>query len=304
MRTPRLSIKAAALRSLGLLTCSAACFATLDTTAKQVTQGVPVIMALWFLFLIQTIAYAVLVLGSGRKALLPTAHVGSQIARGALLLGVQTLAFLSLAYLPVGEFTAVAMLTPLLVTLLAGRLLGERVSAARIALVLGGFAGTLVIVRPGSAMLGWAILLPLGLVAVNAAYQLLTSWMSRSQDTFITLLWTSAVCLLLLTPVAIYVWTPLPSGKAAFGLAVMGVAATSGNLFFVRAFSGVGAASLMPYMYLQIGFGIVGGWLVFSHVPDAMAWLGMGMIALCGVAGGVLTLWEGRKTVAPVQESK
>jgi len=50
----------------------------------------------------------------------------------------------------------------------------------------------------------------------------------------------------------------------------------------------------MPYMYLQIGFGILGGWLVFDHVPDFWALVGMGMIAACGVAGGLLTLYETR----------
>jgi drug/metabolite transporter (DMT)-like permease len=51
----------------------------------------------------------------------------------------------------------------------------------------------------------------------------------------------------------------------------------------------------MPYMYLQIGFGILGGWLVFDHVPDFWALVGMAMIAACGVAGGWLTLHESRR---------
>ena len=74
----------------------------------------------------------------------------------------------------------------------------------------------------------------------------------------------------------------------------MGVAAAAGNLFFILAFERAPAATLMPYMYLQIGFGILGGWLVFDHVPDFWALLGMGMIAACGAAGGLLTLYEAR----------
>jgi drug/metabolite transporter (DMT)-like permease len=287
-----------AWRSLALVGCACACFATLDTTAKRVTESLPLPIALWFLFLFQTLAYATLVVGSGRLALMRRAHWGAQLGRGALLLGVQTLAFLSLRYLPVGEFTAVAMLTPLLVTLLAGRMLGEHVSWYRIALVLGGFAGTLVIVRPGDAMLGWAIALPLALVAANAAYQLLTSWMGRTQDTWVTLLCTSAVCLVLLTPLLVLQGGGPGNGPSSslpiWGLLLMGLAATSGNVLFVKAFESASANSLMPYMYLQIGFGILGGWWVFNHVPDTPSLLGMAMIAACGVVGGILSLWEAK----------
>jgi len=285
----------AAWRSLALIGCACACFATLDTTAKKVTESVPLPLALWFLFLFQTVAYGGLVLHGGRRRLLRDALLGPQLARGALLLGVQTLAFLSLQVLPVGEFTAVAMLTPLLVTLLAGRMLGEHVSWYRIALVLGGFAGTLVIVRPGQAMLGWAIVLPLALVATNAGYQLLTSWMGRTQNTWITLFCTSAVCWLLLTPIVVWQNMPFHGSLPLTGLLLMGLAATSGNVLFVKAFEGATANSLMPYMYLQIGFGILGGWWVFDHVPDAFSLVGMALIAACGVAGGVLSALEARR---------
>ena len=292
MRYPRFKINAQVLRSLGLLTCATACFATLDTASKQVTQTVPVTMALWFLFLFQATAYVGLIFYTGKYKLLSRANLTAQISRGALMVGLQGLAMLSLAFLPVGEFTAIAMLTPLLVTLLAGHFLGEKVSFLRVMLVLCGFLATVVIIRPGGAMLGWAIIFPLAMLAVNAAYQLLTSWMSRTQDTYITLLCTSTVSALLITPVAIYTWTPMTDWAPLTGLLVMGAAATCGNLFFVRAFRGVAAASLMPYMYLQIGFGILGGWLVFNHVPDGIAWLGMAAIACCGVAGGFLTQLE------------
>jgi drug/metabolite transporter (DMT)-like permease len=50
----------------------------------------------------------------------------------------------------------------------------------------------------------------------------------------------------------------------------------------------------MPYMYLQIGFAMLGGWIMFDHVPDHVSLLGIGLIALCGTASGLLTLWESR----------
>ena len=282
---------------LAYLIAAVACFAVLDTTTKWVTgtQQVPLWTALWALFAIQAVLYAVLVVATGRLPLLRASHKGAQLLRGVLLLGVQTLVFLSLGLMPVGEFTAVAMTTPLLVTLLAGPLLGERVSWHRVLLVLGGFAGTLIIVRPGSGAVGWVLLVPLALVLVNAGYQLLTSWMTRSQDILVTLLCTSSVCLLLTSAMVVKSWAPPSDLHSLAGLLLMGVAASVGNLLFVRAFERSAAACLMPFMYLQIGFGVLGGVLVFSHVPDPTALLGIALIAGCGVAGAVLTLHESRQ---------
>jgi drug/metabolite transporter (DMT)-like permease len=91
-----------------------------------------------------------------------------------------------------------------------------------------------------------------------------------------------------------WVWQPVTDLHLWLGLLVMGLAAAAGNLLFVLAFERAPAATLMPYMYLQIGFGIVGGWLVFDHMPDFWALTGMGMIAACGVAGAWLTVYEAR----------
>jgi drug/metabolite transporter (DMT)-like permease len=289
-------VNPSAIGGLFLLIAALSCFAILDTTTKVVTESVPLLMALWVLFLVQTVAAGGYVLLTRDRASLKTNHMGLHLTRGALLLTVQILAFLSLRYLPVGEYTAMAMTTPLLVTLLASRFLGEHVSVVRLALVAGGLAGTLVIVRPGSNAIGWAMLLPLCLVIVNAAYQLLTSRMARTEDAVTTLFYTCLTALVLMSLPLAWFWVPVSSLSLSLwlGLLLMGIAAAGGNLLFILAFERVPAANLMPYMYLQIGFGILGGWLVFDHVPDFWALVGMGAVVACGVAGGLLTLNEAR----------
>jgi drug/metabolite transporter (DMT)-like permease len=82
---------------------------------------------------------------------------------------------------------------------------------------------------------------------------------------------------------------------------LMGVAAAFGNLLFIMAFERAPAATLMPYQYLQIGMGLIGGWLMFDHVPDFWASVGIGMVVLFGVAGGLLTLHEKHLHQQPVQ---
>ena len=230
-------IKPSAVGGLILLVAALSCFAVLDTMTKRVTASVPLLMALWVLFLVQTVAAGAYVLLIRDRARLKTTHMGLHLTRGALMLTVQMLAFFSLHYLPVGEFTAMAMTTPLLVTLLASRFLGEHVSVFRLALVAGGLAGTLVIVRPGSNALGWAILLPLALVLVNTAFQLLASKMARTEDAITTLFYTCLTALVLTSLPLAWVWVPVSGIGLWLGLLFMGIAAAGGNLLFILALS-------------------------------------------------------------------
>jgi drug/metabolite transporter (DMT)-like permease len=52
-------------------------------------------------------------------------------------------------------------------------------------------------------------------------------------------------------------------------------------------------------MYAQIGFGVLGGWIVFNHLPDQWTFVGMGLIALCGALGAWLTVRENRIVIQP-----
>jgi drug/metabolite transporter (DMT)-like permease len=228
---------------------------------------------------------------------LRTANPRFQVARGALLLGSSVFSFLSLRYMPVGEFTAILMLSPLLITLLASTSLGETVSPVRWTLVAGGFAGTLVIIRPGAETFSWASVLPLGLVATNAAYQILTSKMSRIEDPVTTHLYTGWIGTLLASLALPFVWTTLPSGALWGWMALMGFMGTVGHFMLILAYQRSPAATLTPYLYAQIGFGTLGGWLVFSHVPDHYSRLGILMIAVCGAVGAVLAVRESRTPV-------
>ena len=291
------SINARALAGIALVIAAVACFALLDTTTKRVTAEVPLLMAVWARNFFQALFTSALVLPKQGLSVLKTDRLGMQITRGLLMITVTMLAFSSLSVMPVGEFTAIAMTTPLLVTLLAARLLGEHVSSSRIALVLGGFLGTAIIVRPnGNAVSwnSWHMLLPLGLVIANAAFQLLTSKMARTESTMTTQFYTSWVGALLSSVPLIWFWTPMADPYLWAGMLLMGVAGAVGHILMIMSFARSPAATLMPFMYLQIGFAMLGGWIVFDHIPDHVSLIGMGLIAACGTAGGLLTLIETR----------
>ncbi len=284
-----------ALLGIILLLMAVMCFAALDTTSKHVTAVVPLLVAVWARYFFQAVLTTVVVLPIKGLAVLKTNNPRQQVMRGVLLVSVTGLAFSSLKFMPVGEFTAIVMTVPLVVTLLATRTLGEHVSAQRVVLVCGGFIGTLIIVRPGTQIFGWPLLIPLMLVIVNAAFQLLTSKMSRTEDAMTTQFYTTWVGTAVATVPLFWFWEPITDMQLMLELVFMGVAGCVGHFLLILAFERSPAGTLMPYMYAQIGFAMLGGWLVFDHVPDHFSMIGVGLIALCGTAGGLLTVYELRQ---------
>ena len=275
------------------------CFAVLDTTTKWVSLGVPLMMAMGFRYLFQAVVTTAVLWPQRGRVLLHTKHPGLHLLRGLLLLSISLLAFLSLKHMPVGEFTAIILMTPLVVTLLAARMLGETVPTVRKLLVAGGFVGTLIIVRPGGSDFAWTLLFPVGTVCANAAFQLLTSRMTRTEDSMTMHFYTNWVGAALPVLVLPWVWMDIKEPTLWAGLLLMAAMGTVGHFLFILAFKRAPAATLMPYMYVQIGFAMLAGWLLFSHVPDHWSLLGMGLIAVCGAAGALLTRHESRVTAEP-----
>ena len=282
------------LAGIALLVAAVACFAVLDTTTKIISLSVPLLMALWFRYAFQAIATTVTMLPSRGWGLLRTAHPKFQCLRGLLLLSSSVFAFFSLKHMPVGEFTAIVMITPLVITLLASVTLGERVSVLRWALVIGGFIGTLIIIRPGASSFEWPMLLPLGLVISHAWFQILTSRLARTEDPVTMQFYSGWIGTLLASLVLPFVWTSLDSWMLWAGLGLMGLMATVGHFMMILAYARTPVATLTPFLYAQIGFAMLGGWLAFSHVPDQPSLMGIGMIAVCGAAGAWLAVRESR----------
>lgn len=289
------------LAGIALALGACACFSALDATTKYVSVSVPLLMALWFRYAFQAVATTVVVLPLRGLRALRTLHPRFQLLRGVLLLTSSLFAFASLKYMPVGEFTAIVMIAPLVVTLLAATVLKEHVSPMRWALVAGGFAGTLVIIRPGSEAFNWASLLPLGLVVSNAWFQVLTSKLARTEDPLTMHLYTGWVGTLVASIALPFVWTSIGNTWLWVLLCFMGVMATVGHFILILAYQRAPAATLTPYLYSQIAFAMFAGLVVFSHVPDGWALVGMVVIAVCGAAGGWLTVRESRVAMEPIE---
>jgi drug/metabolite transporter (DMT)-like permease len=289
------------LAAIALVVAACACFSALDTTTKYVSASVPLLMALWFRYAFQAVATAAAVLPMRGLRALHTSHPRFHCLRGLLLLTTSFFAFASLRYMPVGEFTAIVMIAPLVITVLAATVLKEKVSPVRWALVAGGFIGTIVIIRPGGEAFHWASLLPLGLVASNAWFQVITSQLARTEDPLTMHLYTGWVATLVASIALPFVWITIPDAGLWALLCVIGLLGTVGHFLLILAYQRAPAATLTPYLYSQIGFSMLGGWLVFSHVPDEWSLAGMALIVLCGAAGAWLTVREARRVPELVQ---
>jgi drug/metabolite transporter (DMT)-like permease len=292
---------ASPLAGIGLVVASVACFATLDTTTKYISNSVPLLMALWFRYAFQAVVTTAAVLPLRGVAILRTVHPKFHLLRGLLLMMSSLFAFFSLRYMAVGEFTAIVMITPLVITLLAATSLGEKVSPLRWVLVAGGFVGTVVIIRPGHDAFEWTTLLPIGLVISNAWFQVLTSKLVRTEDPLTMHFYTGWVGTLVASLALPFVWVSLDTWTLWACLSLMGLMATIGHFFLILAYQRAPAATLTPYLFCQIGFAMLGGWLVFTHVPDQWSLVGMVMIAVCGAAGAWLAVRESRITIQPAE---
>ena len=287
------------LIGIALAIVAMACFATLDSLTKYISTGVPVFMAIWFRYTVQAVLTTAVVLPLRGKKVLYTAHLKFQVLRGVLLVSTSLLAYLSLRFMPVGEFTAIVMIAPLIITLLAATLLAEKVSPLRWALVAGGFTGTLIIIRPGQDIFEWHTLLPVALAFLMAWFQTLTSKLAKTEDPATMHFYTGWVGALASSLGLPFVWQSLPSFKLWSLMALIGALGAVGHFLLILAYQRAPAATITPYLYTQIGFAMLGGWLIFSHVPDGFALFGMATIAVCGALGAWLVVREGKMIIEP-----
>ena len=275
-----------------LIVVAALCFAFLDTATKYATQLAPVLMLLWFRYVFQAVVTFALRFPVQKLRLLSTPNPRFQVLRGVLLLTTSACSFFGLQYLPVGEFTAMVMLSPLVATALAAWLLKNPVSQQRWLLMVAGLAGVLLVIRPGGQVFSWALLFPVLLVGTYAWFQVLTSRLSGEENPYTTHFYTGLVGALIMTPIAAFSWSTTALLAHWPGFVLVGFLVTFGHLMLIRAYMRASAPVLTPFLYTQIGFATLAGWLVFDHAPDVLAWMGIAVIAASGVGNALLSARE------------
>jgi drug/metabolite transporter (DMT)-like permease len=272
-----------ALRGILLMFIALGVFTLMDTIGKYLSRWYPVPGLVWARYAINILLLLAFLAWRGKLRSVRTARPGIQLARG-LLLGMATLLyFTALSHMPLAEASAIAFVLPLFVAVLAVPMLGERLDAGRLAAILVGLAGALVIVRPGSEAFSVYALLPLGMALMNALYQILTRKVAGLEPPLTSLFYGSLVGAVMFLPVLPFAWqTPQDPWHWAL-LVVLGLLATVGHFILIRAFEFAPATLLAPFVYTQLLWTMLVGFLVFGDFPDGVSLVGMAIIVGAGL---------------------
>jgi drug/metabolite transporter (DMT)-like permease len=224
-----------------------------------------------------------------------------QLLRGGFLVGATFCFFTALKYLPLADTLAISFVSPMLVTLLSPFVLGERVGWRRISAVLVGFAGALVIVRPGFAEIGIGVLGALGSALCYACYVLATRKLAGTAPPLVTLAYTSVVGCALLSVIMLTggdaVWNT-PDAEGLLLMAGVGLVAVVGHFLVIRAYDHAEASLLSPFNYSEMISAALLGLVIFKEFPDPWTWLGIAIIVSSGV---YIAIRERARRVKPVK---
>lgn len=272
------------LVGIGLMCGAVACFAALDCSAKWLgTRGLDPLAVAWARYAVAVALVSVFVNPVTTPALVRTNRLGLQTLRSLLLLGSTAFNFVAVRHLQLAETVSIQFGTPLLVALLAGPMLGEWVGPRRLVAIAAGFVGVLVVVRPGPDGIHPAALLCLGNVVCYAFYILITRRLAATDSSATTTFFSGLAGVALLSPVMPLVWTTPDTPLVWLLLAGLGLFGAFGHWLLVLAHARAPAAVLAPFIYTQLLWMLILGWLVFGDVPGPWTLAGAGIVVASGL---------------------
>ena len=254
-------------------------FAIHDATSKYLIPFFAIPLLVWARYVVHLSIMLIAVAPSMGRELVVTRHPWLMSLRALTLVGVSLLFQSALKLLPLAETTAIVFVTPLLVALLAGPLLGEKVRLKSWLATLAGFCGVLLIARPGGAMSASGVAYALGSALCYAAYQILTRQLSASEPALRQLFYTALVGAIAMSLVVPTYWNALlPTPAQALLIVSLGLTAGAGHFLLIRAFRQTPASTLSPLLYVQLVWAMLLGLIVFGQLPDLLTTIGMVII--------------------------
>lgn len=280
-----LELDTARNRRLGIAMVSVTtlCFATLDGVAKWLVLALPVFQVVWLRFVTHTLLAMLVLTPRYGWSLYRPRLVKLQLLRAMMQAAMTAMNFWALQYLQLDVTGAIQFSVPILIAVISARLLGERLDARRWIAIVVGFSGVLLIVRPGSQGFHPAILLALINAVLYALFNMLTRRMAATELPATTQLWSAGGAALLLTPVGLMQWTPPQDTLTWILVLSMGALGGLGHLMVTQAHRYASAAVLGPFLYQQIIYMTLLGWLIFGHVPDAAVVGGAAVVVASGL---------------------
>lgn len=258
-----------------------------DGTAKYLSAAHSPLFIAWARYAVASAVVLPVAAARFKTRVFPAERRGSHILRTVFLVSAMTLYFLAIAVTPLATAVSAYFVGPIIAVALAAVALKERITPTKIASLVLGFAGAIVILRPG-AEIEPGILLALGAGLFFALYLITTRQASQASDPVKTLAFQCFVGTVLLTPQAVLTWST-PGWDTLVFFAALGAISAISHFLSIAAFRFADASTLSPLVYLELLGSAAVGYLVFGDTPSGSTIIGASLI----IAAGLLLLRRG-----------
>ncbi|MBR2814615.1 MAG: DMT family transporter [Reyranella sp.] len=278
---------------LGVLFMCTACalFPIMNGLVKLLAATYQPQEIVWFRIVSHLVLIAAIFMPRMGFGLLRTHQIGTQFMSSVMMLLSTLFFFSAVKSIPVAEAISVTFVAPLAVVLLAWPMLGERITPFRLAAVVVGFSGVLIVIRPGSAVFQWASLLLLCSALCYAIYQILIRRLAGIDHPATSVFYSVLLGAILMSIWLPFVWKAPVSLADWLLLCSLGVFGALGHYCVAKAMTYASANFVAPFNYTQMIGSVIVGYLMFAEVPDFYTWLGTAVI----IAGGLMVGWQSRK---------
>jgi drug/metabolite transporter (DMT)-like permease len=271
------------LTGIGLMCGAVLSFACLDTIAKYLNGHMDTLQVVWARYTGAFVLALLIFNPVSRPGLMRTNRPMLQLVRSAMLLGSTIANFLAFRYLQLDQALAILFSTPFMVAILAGPVLGEWIGWRRWLAILVGFAGVLLVTRPGGGGVHWAALYSVVSAAFYALYIVATRVLSRSDSSDTTLFYSNLVGAVAMLPVLPFVWQTPNDAWIIFLMVVFGAFASFGHYLLIAAHRLAPASVLAPFIYTQLVWATGFGYVVFGDVPNGWTIAGATIVVASGL---------------------
>lgn len=271
------------LAGIGLVSLTYVLFTLLDGSAKWLVASVPVIVVVWLRFAIHVAIAGALLLPLRGFSLVRTRHLRWHLLRALMFVAMTGINFWVLQYLQLAVTSSIYFVVPIIIAVLAAPLLGEKLDRARWAAILAGFAGVLVIIRPWSAEFHPAMLASVVNAILYALFNLMTRRLA-AYDSPETIQFLPAVgATVLLAPFALAAWQAPPGPREWMVACLLGLCGGLGHYLLALAHRYAPATVLAPFLYQQVVYMALFGYVVFGDVPAPAVWAGAAIVVASGL---------------------
>ena len=271
------------LVGIGIVSFTYFLFALLDGSAKWLVGTMPVIMVVWLRFAMHALMAGALLFPLRGRSLLRTNYWRWHILRALMFIAMTGMNFWALQYLQLTVTSSIFFTVPILIALISATFLGERLDAGRWIAIVVGFAGVLIIVRPGSAEFHPAMVLSLINALMYAAFLMMTRRLA-AYDPPETIQYLPAIgAAVLLTPFGIAGWESPTGWKEWTVVCLLGVFGGVGHYLLALAHRYAPSHVIAPFLYQQVIYMALFGFIVFGDVPSASLWTGAAIVILSGL---------------------